>query len=245
MERPNIFPMGLDSTFYSPWWVAQLVQVPDAQVDALQDARSVLLHTVLPPGPLVLCPIIEPVSVTIASVSPDEAPRHPLTRRPLERPGKASALVNGDPVTYLDFKAGRAPFDGQRLIESDLFVFVRAGKALPVAAVWPSNAFGNGFLRRVEIELPDGAAVFVPSNRPDLRAGLGALAPDVDASLDRFPEYGLRVVRNPACFSMLSTFPRACEWLDTQDVIRRVVPVENIGRKQVQLTAAVLREVPP
>lgn len=243
--RPNIFPMGLDSTFYSPWWVAQMVQVSDAQVEALRDARSVLLHRVTPPGPLVLCPVIEPASVTIASVSANDAPRHPLTRRALERPDKATALVDGDPVTYLDFGMGRAPFEGQRLVESDLFVFVRGGKALPVAAIWPSNAFANGFLRRVEVELPEGAAFFVPSNRQDLRTTLGVLAPDVDASLDRFPEYGLRAVRNPACFSTPAAFPQGCEWLDAQDVIRRVVPVERFKRTTVQLTAAVLRELPP
>ena len=238
---PTVFPVGLDSTFYSPWWRMELVPLEDAESTSLISSQLVLdKKTARVPGPLVLCPIV-PKSTFDVAAEKRTMPFHPLTGAALASPEQKVAFVDGDPVTYLGFGPGRAPADGQRLIESELFVFVKDGKALPVAAVMPSAARAHGFLRRVEVEVPKGAAFFVPSNRPDLRARLGELAPPVAASLDEFREYGLRLARDPACFSS-PNFPSACDWLDAHDTVGAL---PFLVRRDVQLTAAVLDEVSP
>ncbi len=195
----------------------------------------------LPPTmPLVLCPIVPRSSVDVAA-EVQTKPKHPLTGTALSSPEHKSAFVDGEPVQYLGFGPGRAPFEGQRLVESDLFVFVKDGASLPVAAVMPAAARSRGFLRRVEVEVPERARFFVPLNRPDLRAPLGELAPAVDARLDPFQAYALRLARDPACFSSPG-FPGACDWLDSPEKVR-ALPFTT--RRDVQLTAAVLDEVTP
>lgn len=234
----TLFPVGLDSTFYSPWWRMQLVPVEDGVT--LTTSKEVLDRRVLPPGPLVLCPVVSPGTVGVAAAA-GERPRHPLTGAPLVTPEHRGAFVDGATVTYLELGAERAPFDGQRLLEAELFVFVRGGAPLPVAAVWPPAPRGHGFLRRVEVPVPPGAAFFVPAARPDLRAPLGELAPMVSPALDGFTEYALRLARDPACFEA-ATFPAACDWLDTHEKVRAL---PGAVRRPVQLTAAVLEAVAP
>jgi hypothetical protein len=236
----SVFPVGLDSTFYSPWWRMELVPLDNSEATSLISSKVVLERkTRRTLGPLVFCPIVAPTIEVAADVI--RRPVHPLTGTALSSPERGAAFVDEKPVVYLDFGPGRAPFEGQRLVESELFVFVKDGVALPVAAVWPAEARAHGFLRRVEVEVPKGAAFFVPSNRPDLRAPLGELAPPVAASLDAFQEYGLRLARDPSCFSS-PNFPGACDWLDVHDKVR-AVPFAT--RRDVQLSAAVLDEVTP
>lgn len=238
---PTVFPVGLDSTFYSPWWRMELVPLEESESTSLTSSKLVLdRKTARVDGPLVLCPIV-PQSTFDVAAEKQTMSFHPLTGAALVSPEQKSAFVDGAPVAYLGFGPGRAPFDGQRLIESELFVFVKDGKALPVAAVMPSAARAHGFLRRVEVEVPKGAAFFVPSNRSDLSVPLGELAPPVAASLDQFQEYGLRLARDPACFSS-PNFPSACDWLDAPDKVRAL---PFVVRRDVQLTAAVLDEASP
>lgn len=237
----SVFPVGLDSTFYSPWWRMELVSLDDAEATSLSSSKQVLERkTARTLGPLVLCPIVPRSSFDVAA-EVQTKPVHPLTGVALSNPDHKSAFVDGEPVLYLGFGPGRAPFEGQRLVESDLFVFVKDGASLPVAAVMPAAARSHGFLRRVEVEVPGGAGFFVPSNRPDLRAPLGELAPAVDARLDAFPVYALRLARDPACFSSPG-FPGSCDWLDSAEKVR-ALPFTT--RRDVQLTAAVLDEVTP
>jgi hypothetical protein len=245
---PGVFPVGLDSTFYSPWWRMELVLLEEAESTSLKSSKLALDQKAdRTMGPLVLCPIvpstdeIPPRSTFDVAAETVRKPVHPLTGAGLQSPPKNSAFVDDKQVVYLEFGPGRAPFDGQRLIESELFVFVKDGKALPVAAVMPAAARAHGFLRRVEVEVPKGAAFFVPSNRSDLSAPLGELAPPVAGSLDGFQEYGLRLARDPACFSS-PNFPRACDWLDAPEKVR---DLPFVTRREVQLTAAVLDEVSP
>ncbi|MDP3500387.1 MAG: hypothetical protein Q8S33_08645 [Myxococcales bacterium] len=242
---PTIFPVGLDSTFYSPWWRVELVPLDDAAATSLTSAELVLEQgTARTLGPLVLCPIVPNDRFDVAAqvrTQLQTKPLHPLTGAALAAPKHKSAFVDDGAVEYLDFGPGRAPFNGQRLVESDLFVFVKNGASLPVAAVMPAAARSRGFLRRVEVEVPESARFFVPSNRPDLREPLGELAPAVDARLDAFPAYALRLVRDPACFSSPG-FPDTCDWLDSPEKVR-ALPVTT--RREVQLSVAVLDEVTP
>lgn len=242
-DANTIFPVGLDSTFYSPWWRAQLVPVSDADAASLRSARAVVREgRVFLDGPLVLCPIISPRTVAVAADATG-ATRHPLTGALLVPPEPKTAWVEGVETSYLSFGPGRAPFDGQSLVEAELFVFTRGGVALPLAAVLPDDARGHGFLRRVEVPFPKDAAVFVPSNRPDLRERLGDLAPAVEPALDGFSEYALRVARSPDCFR--AGFPASCDWLDSPVKLRTLPPFDTQVRRAVVVTAPTLLERTP
>ncbi len=239
--RPSIFPVDVDSTFYSPWWRQVLVAQPADEGD-LHGAREVLTHRLVETPNLILCPLV-PEGVSVAR--PEGAPvRHPLTRRELKAPPSGSGVVEGKPVSYLAFGAGLAPFEKQRLVEAELFVFTHAGKPVPVAAVLPPDALHHAYLARVEVRLPDDAKVFVPSNRSDLRVALGDLAPMVGPELDGFPEYALRVARSSACFT-LPDFPAGCDWLDSQAKVRAALPASAFVSTHVEVTAPVLEEVMP
>lgn len=237
MGVENVFPVGLDSTFYSPWWRAQFVPIDDGE--ALTHSKQVLDRGPPVGGGLVMCPFTGRDSIDVAAEA--GGVRHPLTSKLLTGATKAKGYVDGVLHPYLDFGPGRAQWHDQELVAADLFVFTKDGAALPVATVWPADPARNGFLNRVEVPVPARAAFFVPSNRADLRMALGALAPDVDPALDAFPEYGLRLARDPACFTM-PTFPASCDWLDTQAKVK-VLPGQK--RTTVQLSAAVLSEVTP
>jgi hypothetical protein len=239
---PSVFPVGLDSTFYSPWWRMELVPLEASEAAGFTSAQWVLERKAARgTGPLVLCPIVPTADFDVAA-EVKEGPTHPLTRRALKSPEHRTAFVDGARVSYLGFGPGRAPSNGQRLVESDLFVFVKDGKPLPVAAVLPPAARARGFLRRVEVEVPAGAGFFVPSNRADLLDEvLAPLAPPVAASLDSFQEYALRLARDPACFSSAG-FPDTCDWLDSPEKVRAL---PSTTRREVQLSAAVLDEVSP
>lgn len=233
----NVFPVGLDSTFYSPWWHVEFVPIDEGEV--LKSSKQILDRGAPVAGGLVMCPFTSRDSIDVAAEA--GGVRHPLTSKLLNGAVKAKGFVDGVLHPYLDFGPGRAQWHDQELDAFDLFVFTKAGAALPVATVWPADPARHGFLTRVEVPVPTGAAFFVPSNRADLKKGLEGLAPDVDAALDAFPEYALRLARNPACFAM-PTFPASCDWLDTQAKVK-VLPGQK--RTTVQLSAAVLSEVTP
>lgn len=233
----NVFPVGLDSTFYSPWWRTEFVPIDEGE--ELTNSKQVIDRGAGVDGPLVMCPFTSRDSIDVAAEA--GGVRHPLTLKLLNGGVKAKGYVDGVLHQYLDFGPGRAQWHDQELDAFDLFVFTKAGAALPVATVWPADPARHGFLTRVEVPVPGGAAFFVPSNRADLKKGLEGLAPDVDAALDAFPEYALRLARNPTCFTM-PTFPASCDWLDTQAKVK-VLPGQK--RTTVQLSAAVLSEVTP
>ncbi|MER2561635.1 MAG: hypothetical protein ABTQ32_12990 [Myxococcaceae bacterium] len=233
----NVFPVALDSTFYSPWWRMRFVPIDDGEV--LTHSKQVLDRGNVIDGAMVMCPFTGRDSIDVAAEA--GGVRHPLTSKLLKGAEKAKGFVDGVLHPYLDFGPGRAQWHDQELVAADLFVFTRAGAALPVATIWPADPARNGFLTRVEVPVPAGAAFFVPSNRPDLRMALGTLAPDVDPALDGFPEYALRLARTSACFST-PNFPASCDWLDTQAKVK-VLPGQK--RTTVQLSAAVLSEVTP
>lgn len=240
VRRPgveNVFSVSLDSTFYSPWWRTEFVPIDEGE--ELTTSKQVLDRGAGVDGALVMCPFTSRDSIDV--VAEAGGVRHPLTSKLLNGATKAKGYVDGVLHPYLDFGPGRAQWHDQELDPADLFVFTKAGAALPVATVWPADPARHGFLTRIEVPVPAGAAFFVPSNRADLKKGLDGLAPDVDAALDAFPEYALRLVRNPACFSM-PNFPTSCDWLDTQAKVK-VLPGQK--RTTVQLSAAVLSEVTP
>lgn len=237
----SVFPVDLDSTFYSPWWAQALVRVPDG-VPQLTSARELLVYPTEKTGMLVLCTLVDPPTIGVASS--DGTARHPLTGRRVWSPGVAEAFVEGSRVHYLDFGGERSPFAGQQLTEAELFVFVHDGAPVQAASVLPPDAEHHAFVRRVEVTLPSSARVFVPSNRSDLREALGNLAGAAVPALDGFTEYALRVAKSDACFTV-TDFPNGCEWLDSQAKVRAALPAASFHVTTVQLVAATLNEVTP
>lgn len=243
VETSTIFAAGLASTFYSPWWRQTFVKLDDAEVPDFVTPYAALKPRAEAPllGGLVLCPIMPGPDFDVAAAEND-SPRHPITNVALRRSNKRVAFVDGVATDYIDFGLGRAPWDGQVMFAGSMYVFITAaGVAPPLAVVLPSAPRAHGFLYRVEVPIPAGAKAFVPSNRPDLRAALGDLAPDVDPALDVNQHRALQLVRNPACLT-----PQAfstCNWLDSEKAVQVLEP--SFRRKPVQVSIAVLDAVTP
>ena len=233
----NVFPVNVESTFYSPFWRAEFLITPGLTDTTYKSARDVLSKKDFErrSGAIILCPLVDEDGTLFADDG--SGSKDPVTLRLLgtSLPTKNShAWVDGEEVTYLDFGPDRAQADGQNLIESIAYFFVTAAgeRPLPLTAVLPSEPKRHSFVRRVDVVIPAGAAAFVPSNRPELRALLAErefTVPDVPAALDAFPQYALRVAANPACFQD-ANFPAACDWLESSarlESLRQIVqPVQ-------------------
>ena len=243
----NVFPVDVDSTFYSPFWRAELLFTPGLTKDTYKSGRDVLDAKVeRRQTAVVLCPIVplRDEGDELRFADDGSGSRHPLTLQPLSLPAKpARAWVDGNVVGYFDFGPDRVPADQQTLREASAYFFVSAPgeRPLPLVVVLPSDARRHSLVRRVDVVIPTTAAPFVPANRPDLRAMLqarGLTVPLAPASLDAFPELALRVAGTPACFTE-PTFPAGCDWLDTRERIEAFAPGTLI-EQPVQLAIAVV-----
>jgi hypothetical protein len=263
-DAESVFPVGVASSFYSPWWQQEFIPV-DGGIDSptrtfLTSAKQVLdANRVLTKGVLVLCPLVDlpdggRVGVAAALETPADGGvgktvvRHPLTNARLAEPSFVKAWVDGSPVTYLKLGPNRASAEGQSLVESPLYGFVFRGRLLRTAAVLPPNASARGFVRRFDVSLPSTAGIFVPADRPDLREVVLARDPEVesflgtrgDAGVGEFHELALRVALNKECFAS-ATFPAACTWLDSE---ARLQQFASPRPTNVLLTIAVLGAQP-
>ncbi len=238
----NVFPVDVDSTFYSPFWRAELLLTPGLTPTTFRSGRDVLNAKVdRRSGAIILCPIV-PKGTLVATDG--TGAKEPLTLRPVVVPMATSpAWVDGREVAYLGIGADRVQADGQNLRETLVYFFVSAAgqRPLPLAAVLPPEPTRNSLVRRVDVVIPPGAAPFVPSNRPELKALLEARevsVPVVNGALDAFPEFALRVATNPSCFEDPS-FPTACDWLDTPARLEGL-PVDQRIVQDVQLAIGVV-----
>lgn len=216
----NVFPVDVDSTFYSPFWRAEMLLTSGLTPTSFRSGRDVLnAKGERRSGSIILCPIV-PDGTRIADDG--SGAKEPITLRPVMVPTKTNrAWVDGKEVSYFDFGPDRVQADGQNLREALAYFFVSAAgqRPLPLATVLPAEPKRNSLVRRVDVVIPGGAAPFVPANRPDLRALLLREAPEltvptVSVTLDAFPQFALRVATDPACFED-PAFPTACDWLDT------------------------------
>lgn len=233
----NVFPVDVDSTFYSPFWRAELLFTPGLTPTTFRSGREVLNANVeRRSGAIILCPIM-PEGTGIAGDA--SGAKEPITLKPVKVPQTTTrAWVDGRAVAYFGVGIDRVQADGQNLREELAYFFVSAAgqRPLPLAAVLPSEPTRNSLVRRVDIVIPKGAAPFVPSNRPELKALLEARevsVPVVNVALDAFPEFALRVATNPACFED-PAFPTACDWLDTPARLDSL-PVDQRIVQDVQL----------
>lgn len=254
LERPgdvlNIFPVDLDSTFYTPFWRAELLITPNGLTGSTyRDARDVLNAKGIERriGPLLICPFV-PKGLVFADDG--TGLRDPMTLGAVTlSSGPRKGWVDGEERDYYDF-GPRVRGDGDAVFSSDFYVFVKSDgeRPLPLAAVLPSEPMLSALVNRIDVPLPTGAAPFVPDDRPELRAMLearGVTAPSVRASLNRFTPYTLRVATNPECFDAVD-FPTSCDWLDSAARLRRLAPSQLIRRPvQLALGVAIPPEVTP
>lgn len=230
---PNVFPVDVTGSFYSPFWKLRFVTAPEADAETFTDAKAVL-DARLPTndGALVLCPIVPP-GLHLAQAEGATAPVHPFTRAPLTRREPNEAWVDGRRVSYFDMGPDRAPYSGDALEEAPAYFFSRPGEgglvrsSLP--AVLPPRSWTRSLVRRVDVELPGTAAVFVPADLPALAEGLraeGFTVPAADAAIatDVARRYQLRVATDASCFGDATRFPAGCAWLDSEAAVLALSP---------------------
>ena len=238
-DRTSIFGLGVESTFYSPFWQVWGAKVSQEQL-ALRSVSEVLnAGLTLSKGPLVMCPII-PEGVSAAT-------SRPYTAEPVDVT-VGHAFVDGpNEVAYLELGIDRqvvSEYEGVQgaVLPYELYVFARGeadgGRALlPVPAVLGDDAHHHAYVRRIDVLLNKEAA-FVPFSRRELAADLGAFAVVGSASI---PEsvarpYTLRVASDSSCFDA-GAFPGGCTWLDSEAAIDAHFPLFRIIDTDVTLTA--------
>jgi len=242
----NVFSVDVDSSFYSPFWQLELLVTEGLTETTFRSAREALGSSPeRQPGPLVYCPVVplkfaDP-SMRSVFASSIGGPRDPITLRPVPQMAASLAWSETRSIGYLDFGAGRFEQVGQLPEPARAYFFVKrpGDPVLPVASVLPSSPKAHSFLQRVDVQWPDGAAVYVPSSRPELREVLVAL--DVPVARlapanDGVPERALQVVLNRAC---LETGAIAdCVWLDS---VKAIVDANLMTVEQpVQIAAGVV-----
>lgn len=218
---PPIFAVDVGSTFYSPFWRGTYVLAPRAEPDTFTSAKAVL-DAELPTqeGTVVLCPIA-PADGGAAVAEGEATPTHPWVlaqdvgldggaRLPAQQFGARTAWVEGRRVPYLGVGQDRVAEAGQLPVEAPLYVFAAPGldgglEPLPIPAVLPRDPFRSAFVRRTDVRVPAGAAVFVPADRPALAEALTARGVAV-VSPAGVPESTARlrlggVIREASCLS--------------------------------------------
>jgi hypothetical protein len=233
----SIFPLDVDSSFYSPFWRGTYVLAPDATPETYTSARAVL-DAKLPTqeGGVLYCPIA-PEGGGLAVGQGELGPVHPwVLASDVGRDGAAplsirsvghrSAWVEGHEVSYLGVGANYVEASDQLPEESTLYTFVApaadgAPALLPIPAVLPPEPFRSAFVRRTDVLLPQEAAVFVPADRAALAtalasAGVKVVSPEVDPSTARL-RLG-SVIADTTCLSADAGLD-GCAFLDSAGAI--------------------------
>jgi hypothetical protein len=236
----SVFPVGIDSSFYSAWWQQHLVPMA-ADGTTLTSARDALARNPVVTNEVVLCPLV-PTDTGVA-LEGDGAAREPIAQTRLEVPEVANAFVDGRQVHYLALGANRIRASGQTLEAGDLYLWVDGDVPLPVAAVGPRNRFNAGLVRRVEVQVPPGAAFFVPDNRPELRRAFAneALVPPVAVALNVHQNFALRLTLNAECLTPAAF--ASCRWVSTAAEVLQL-PSGLLRRRPVLASLGILERVP-
>jgi hypothetical protein len=253
----GIFGVGVDSTFYSPYW-----RVYDVAATAPTTSMTTVADVVNSGLPITrqavwVCPIV-PDGVTGFAAVPGGAPVRPLSFEAVSQPDQGVAFADGEQVQYLNFFERQTAdvyeegADGV-VDATDFYVFTGPPQAdagrvpLELPAVLADNAAVHSYARRVDVIL-NGEAIFVPADNAALRAhvqtfvdGSFASAPVPDAVIpaDVARKYALRVASDPRCFyadAGSPGFPGACTWLDSEEAID-ALPPSRVLDSSVTLTA--------
>lgn len=253
----TVFGVGAKSRFYSPFWQVFFVTVPEGtEPDAYTSAAQILSDGLpLTPGPGAFCPL-SPEPIRGAAPQGAIGLVRPLTGDVVGPISSGQGWVDGEQVYFAGLGTNRFTWNATGVIdETALFVLARPGPDGALAplglpniggvgrlfsgdqAVAPGNRPRFGSLWRAHlVDVPAGAAIFVPSSLPELRAAAGggrlpvpAIHPDIEAR-DDVADFALRVALDPTCFDDAARFPQDCRFLDSQAAIEANVPDWSIRR---------------
>ncbi len=245
----GLFPVGVKSTFYTPYWRAMLATVPAettndtfTSVPALLDANVPLQKSVM-----VVCPIVP--SDTFIAVPPGALNAvRPMSGETVAQLTHSQAWVDGALVDYLGIGFDRQTVTENELpVETPIYFFVKvagAGKqGYSLPPVLPTDPTRHSLHRRYEVAIPANAGAFVTADRPELARLLrdeGVLVPDADPTiLDAVARpYLLRVATNPECFANGANFPASCRWLDSQTALEAAINQDVRARTEVLMTVS-------
>ncbi len=222
------FAVNRKSSFYSPFW--SLVLLPDGLTTIEQVTRA-SAESKVDLVNAIYCPLTVPGLTELASSVV------PMTGLPIDAIPKATDVVVAGETElqqYFDFGADRFGREGSRPIETPLYVFVDAQqKALPLPFVVPSNAARQSFWRRIEVRIPETAAVVVAKARAGaFRPLLGNVTvieqPDTERSAP------VRLLRDQGCLRN-GVVTATCEFLDSESAI---VKLPEASRKRTETTLA-------
>jgi len=247
-----VFGVGIDSTFYSPFWHVEWTQEPpSAQSDPYRGTREILDDALpLTDGPSVLCPLVE---AGLELGHPDGAPPyHPFTGRPLRQRGTARGWVDHHEADYFDAHGNSYSASAAgRVTEGKLYRFVDSSDepedAIPLALppVLPHLSQGVSLFREYHVTLPPDAVVFdMPgAATPDLEPDLKMPRPPVDLNIDAGVgnAYRGRVALNGGpCFTDAGSFPQGCTWLDSTTAVEAALPSSAIVKTDILVTLPTL-----
>jgi hypothetical protein len=230
--QTTLFPLGRNSTFYTPFWSAVIGPEGLNSVEAiLRRAPELRQRT----DTAVYCPLTTPALAQLSSTTV------PLTETPLANvPLPQPALVEGDvsPQTYFDFGTNRFTAVNGRPTESSLYLFVdEKGLALPLPFVLPDHPLNHSFFRRIEVSFPQNGAVVVAGRLLSRFAGkLGNVK--VLESPQTAGVAPVRVVNNRACLESPG-MSATCQWLDSESKILEL-PAQSRKRTDTTLAGASL-----
>ncbi len=252
-DLKGVFAVNVNSTFYTPYWRAELATVPaDTGPTTFTSVPAILnANLEVHPSVMVICPIV-PADVNVAMAEGETTPRRPITGEPAPFPSQhAQAWVDGVVVDYLPLGYDRQTVNERGLPdESPMYFFVKTAGAeqLPFSLppVLPDAPTRHSLMRRYDVALDSTHGVFVPANRPELRAllsGEGAPVPDVDPAItdDAAKPYILRVATKPSCFLSAATFPNGCGWLDSQAALEAAIGQDVRVPTEALLTVTTLQ----
>jgi hypothetical protein len=246
----GVFGVGVDSTFYSPYWRIYDAQQTTQEGPFVSVADIVNQQLPLTKGPIWVCPIV-PSEVTGYAKGSDGKAVRPFTHEEVTPPEVGLAWADGTVVGYLNFgerQVGQLYEGEDGTVEpDDLYVFTRAdadGRRTPLElpAVMADEAQVHAYVRRVDVVL-QGEAVFVPAEKGPLHdkvvaflgdAGFVPVDPGVTEPLAS--KYTLRVASTFGCFQDGGVFPDDCEWLDSESAIDELPP-SRVLDTDVTLTA--------
>ncbi len=248
----GVFAVDDTSTFYTPYWRAELATVPAETAPKTFTSVAAILNSKVPvtKSVMVMCPIV-PADVAVAAASGETLARRPMTGEPVTQLSHAKAWVNGVSVEYLGIGFHRQTVTGSSSevpVETPLYFFVKApGSAFSLPPILPTSPMQHSFHRRYEVPLAAPMGVFVPASRPELKALLqseGAPVPDAHPAISDAvgKPYLLRVAANASeCFANAATFPAACIWLDSQTALEANLQQDVRVRTEVTMAVSTLQ----
>jgi hypothetical protein len=245
----GIFAVGVESTFYTPFWRAERASVPDETGPAVYTSAASVLDAKLSvtQGSMVVCPII-PSDLNVAAAPDETVALRPLSGEPVNVVAHSQAWVDGATVDYFGVGLDRITVTETGLpVETPIYFFVSAtGATLSLPAILVDDATRHSLHRRYDIVLPASFGVFVSANRPELKSyiqGEGVHVPEADPAIaDAVAKpYLLRVATNPECFKADGGFPSGCHWLDSQTAVEAAIGQDIRRRTETLMTVSTLQ----